>query len=407
MLDESLITPSFLADPYPLLAQLREEDPVHWSDSIGGWLLTRYDDVVHSFTDSPHFSNEGRLVKMLDHLPEESKAKLTLFADWYRKKSLIHSDPPDHTRLRRLVLRSAFRPTDVAAMRPRIETIVDELLNTVAGDGGMDAIGSLAFTLPHLVLCDLLGLPESDRELFRGWVNRNVAFQGVNKPSEALLLDGQQALTEVTAYLREHMERIRRNPEAHHGLLRRLVEVEATGDALSEDELIKTTNTLMAAGRETTTSLLGNGLHLLLANRDQWDMVREDRSLLPAALEEVMRYESPVSRQPRLMKEDTELRGKKLRAGDVVLQMLNAANRDPAQFTDPDRFDIKRSGNRNIAFGHGIHFCIGAPLARLEGLIAFEAILDRLPGIRLVDDAPDWDVTKRNVRVLRTLPVAF
>jgi cytochrome P450 len=129
--------------------------------------------------------------------------------------------------------------------------------------------------------------------------------------------------------------------------------------------------------------------------------------LLPAALEEVMRYESPVSRQPRLMKEDTELRGKQLRAGDVVFQMLNAANRDPEQFTDPDRFDIKRSGNRNIAFGHGIHFCIGAPLARLEGLIAFEAILDRLPGIRLVNDTPDWDVTKRNVRVLRTLPVAF
>ena len=120
-----------------------------------------------------------------------------------------------------------------------------------------------------------------------------------------------------------------------------------------------------------------------------------------------MRYESPVSRQPRLMKEDTELRGKQLRAGDVVFQMLNAANRDPAQFTDPDRFDIKRPGNRNIAFGHGIHFCIGAPLARLEGLIAFEAILNRLPGIRLVDDTPDWDVTKRNVRVLRTLPVAF
>jgi len=407
MLDSSLVTPEFLADPYPLLAQLREEDPVHWSDAIGGWLLTRYDDVVHSFLDVPQFSSEGRLSKMLDHLPEESKAKLPLFAAWYRRKSLIHSDPPDHTRLRRLVLRSAFMPAQVAAMRPRIETIVDELLDAVEGDGGMEAIGSLAFGLPALVLCDLLGLPESDRELFRGWATRTRAFQGVNKPSEALLLNGQQALAEVTAYLREHIEQIRRNPEAHHGLLRRLVEVEATGDALSEDELIQTTHTLLGAGHETTTSLIGNGLLLLLGNRDQWNLVRQDRSLLPAAIEEVLRYESPVSRQPRLMKEDTELRGKQLRAGEVAFQMLNSANRDAAQFTDPDRFDIRRSGNRNIAFGQGIHFCIGAPLARLEALIAFGAILDRLPGIRLVDDAPDWDVSKRNVRVLSTLPVAF
>jgi cytochrome P450 len=407
MLDDSLVTPDFLYDPYPTLAQLREEDPVHWSDSTGAWLLTRYDDVVHSFLDVPHFTSEGRLAKVLDHLPEESQARLPLFAAWYRRKSLIFSDPPDHTRLRRLVLHSAFLPGQVAAMRPRIEAIVGELLDAVEGDGGMEAIGSFAFSLPALVLCDLLGLPASDRDLFRSWADRVLAFQGVNKPSEHLLLDAQQALTEVTAYVRDYMEQVRRNPEAHLGLLSRLVAAEASGDTLSEHELIQTTHTLLVAGHETTTSLIGNGLLTLLRNRDQWDLIREDRSLVPAAVEEVLRYESPVARQPRLVKEDAEMGGKRLRAGQVVFQMLNAANRDPAQFEDPDRFDVRRSGSRHIAFGHGIHFCLGAPLARLEGQVAFGAILDRLPGIRLVDDAPDWDVQKRNSRVLRTLPVAF
>jgi hypothetical protein len=407
MLDASLVTADFVADPYATLAQLREEDPVHWSDSIGGWVVTRYADIIATFLDVGHFTSEGRLAKVLDHLPEESQARLPLFAGWYRRKSLIFSDPPDHTRLRRLVLHSAFLPGQVAAMRPRIEAIVDQLLDDVEADGGMEAIGSFAFSLPALVLCDLLGLPASDRHLFRDWADRTLAFQGRNKPSEASLLGAQEALGEVTAYLLEHVEQIRRNPEAYDGLLSRLVAAESTGDSLTQDELIQTVFTLLVAGHETTTSLIGNGLLTLLQHPDQWDLLREDRSLLPSAIEEVLRFESPVARQPRLVKEDVDLGGKQLSAGQVVFQMLNAANRDPELFTEPDRFDIQRSANRHIAFGHGIHFCVGAPLARLEGQIAFEAILDRLPAIRLVGASADWDLHKPNSRVLKTLLVTF
>lgn len=407
MLDASLVTADFIADPYPTLAELRENDPVHWSDSIGAWILTRYDDVTGSFMDVAHFSSQGRHAKVLDHLPEEAQARLPLFAAWYRRKSLIMSDPPDHTRLRRLVLHSAFLPGQVAAMRPGIEAIVGELLDAVEADGGMEAIGDFAFSLPALVLCDLLGLPREDRHLFRSWADRNLAFQGINKPDEASLAIAQQAFAEVTDYLLDRIEDIRRDPDAHEGLLSRLVAAESGGDALTQDELIQTVFTLLVAGHETTTSLIGNGLLTLLQNREQWDLLREDRSLIPAAIEEVLRFESPVARQPRLLKQDTELRGKQLRAGQIAFQMLNAANRDPEQFLDPDRFDIRRAGNRHIAFGHGIHFCIGAPLARLEGQVAFDAILDRMPGIRLADATPDWDLEKRNSRVLKTLPVAF
>ena len=381
---------------------------MHWSDSIGGWVLTRYDDVVGSFLDVGHFTSEGRLAKVLDHLPEESRARLPFFAAWYQRKSLIFSDPPDHTRLRRLVLHSAFLPGQVAAMRPRVEAIVDELLDAVQADGGMEAIGSFAFSLPALVLCDLLGPARV----------RPPSLPGVGRP-DPRVPGPEQAQRGHAGRCPERPRRGHRlparahqagsdgDPEAHEGLLSRLVAVESTGDALTQDELIQTVFTLLVAGHETTTSLIGNGLFTLLQDRDQWDRIREERSLLPAAIEEVLRFESPVARQPRLVKEDVVLGGKQLRAGQVVFQMLNAANRDPEQFADPERFDIGRSANRHIAFGHGIHFCVGAPLARLEGQIAFQAILDRLPGIRLVDATADWDLHKPNSRVLKTLPVTF
>ncbi len=401
-LDESLVSKEFMEDPYAILRRLREEDPVHWSDSIGGWILTRYDDIVITFKDTSHYSSEGRLAKAVAYLPDESRAEFKTFEDHYRQKSLIHSDPPDHTRFRGLVTK-AFNPRVVEAMRPRMQEIVNELLDAGLQAGRMDIIKDLAIPLPVTVLAEILGVPKSDIPLFKGWADDIIAFQGVNKPPVETLRRTQEAILEIRAYLGKLLKEKQRHPG--EDLLSELAAAESEGDKLSETELVNTCITLLVAGHETTTSLIGNGLYLLLRHPEQWQLLQTDPSLLTSAIEEILRYESPVARQPRLMKQDAEMGGKQLRQGELVFQMLNAANRDPAYFDDPDRFDIRRQKNRHIAFGLGIHFCVGALLARTEGQIVFSTVMRRLPNLRMVEEKPDWDLHKPNSRMLKTLPV--
>ena len=404
-LDSLLVSSEFLADPYPILHRLREEDPIHWSDSIGGWVLTRYDDIVVTFKEVSNYSNEGRLARAVEYLPSESRNRLKTFEDHYRTKGLLHSDPPDHTRLRTLVTK-AFTPRLVEAMRPRMQAIVNEILDSARRDGGMDVVKDLGVTLPITVLAEILGAPVSDRTLFKNWADHLLSFQGVNKPGEDILLNAQQALVEIRSYLTALVRERRRRPG--QDLLSQLVAAESEGDRLSEAELLNTCITLLVAGHETSTSMIGNGIYLLLRNqREAWNRLQNDPSLLTPAIEEILRYESPVARQPRLMKQDVELGGKQIRKGQMVFQMLNAANRDPAYFTDPDCFDIQREKNRHIAFGLGIHFCVGAVLSRTEGQVVFQTVMRCAPGLRLADEHPDWDLRKPNSRMLRTLPVWF
>ncbi len=403
-LDEALVSPGFVYDPYPLLARLRELNPVHWSESVGGWILTRHDDILASFKDVSSYSNEGRLGHAADYLPADSRRRLETFEAHYRTKGLLHSDPPDHTRLRRLVLR-AFSPRVIDAMRPRIQQIVDGLIDRVASSGEMEVIQDLASAVPVTVLTEMLGVPASHGPVFRAWADRLLAFQGVNKPAEPVLLAAQQALIEARRYLAGLA--LQRRQEPGDDVISLMAGEYEDGQSLSDAEIINTGITLLTAGHETTTSLIGNGLLTLLLHPDQWDQLRHDRSLVKPAIEEVLRFESPVSRQPRLIVRDVEVRGKVLRAGQMAFQMLGAANRDPDQFTDPGRFDIRRTPNRHIAFGQGIHFCIGAPLSRAEGEIVFNTVLDRLPGIRLANPVPQWDVGKANSRVLKMLPAKF
>lgn len=402
--DTYLRSDDFVVNPYPALDMLRQVSPVYWSESIGGWILTRYDDILATFKDSRNYSNEGRLGRASQYLSSGTRAKLATFEAHYQTKGLLHSDPPDHTRLRRIVLR-AFSPRVIENMRPRIQEIVNSLIDRVADDGGMEVIGDLAFALPVTVLAGLLGVPLSDGELFGEWADRILAFQGVNKPNEQLLFAAQQALVEARAYLTELIEQRRR--DAGEDLISLMLQPDESGESLADAEVINTGITLLTAGHETTTSLVGNGLFTLLRNEPQWQELRHNPSLVEGAIEEVLRFESPVSRQPRLMKHDLELRGKTLREGEMVFQMLGGANRDPAQFGDPNVFDIHRNPNRHLAFGQGIHFCIGAPLSRSEGQIVLETVLERLPNIRLVGPSPEWDPAKPNSRVLKTLPVTF
>jgi cytochrome P450 len=296
----------------------------------------------------------------MNHLPPEDREKLPVFADFYLAKGLVHADPPDHTRIRRLILKWGFTPGQVEALRPKIEAIVNDRIDAVVAAGEMEVIEDLAFVLPVTVLCDLLGVPHSDGVIFRSLADRLLGFQGRNRPSLESLLAAQEAILELRAYLAERSEGLEDGTVAEDGLLGRMFAAQETSDALSEDELVNTIGTLLIAGHETTTSLVGNGLYTLLRHPEQWLALKDDPSLIPGAIEEMLRFESPLTRQPRLLKGDVELGGTQLRAGETVFQMINAANRDPTHFDDPETFDIERPVSRNLAFGHGIHFCIGA-----------------------------------------------
>jgi pimeloyl-[acyl-carrier protein] synthase len=403
-IDEKLVSDEFLDDPYPLLRQLQQEDPVFWSESIGGWIVTRYDDIVPTFRDVSHFSNYGRFAKTVEYLPSEDRQKLAPFENHYRQKSLLQSDPPDHTRLRGLMAK-AFNATSVEAMRPRIRKIVDAVIDSVRDRHEMDVIRDLAYPLPFSVLGAIMGLPDARQDEIKHWADEILLFQGVNRPPVALLERSQAALLSMRSYLTELVHEKRRHPG--DDMISQLVAAEAEGNRLTEQELVYTCVTIMGAGHETTTSLIGNGLYTILSHPEQWRKLRGNPSLLTPAIEEMLRYESPVARQPRVIKDETELGGKKLRKGEVAFQMLNAANRDPGYFPAPETFDIERQNNKHLAFGMGIHFCLGAGLARTEAQEVFKAILERLPAIRLVSEKAVWDRHKPNSRMLHTLPVTF
>jgi cytochrome P450 len=402
--DPLLVSPGFIADPYAVLRRMREEAPVYWSDAIGGWILTGYDDILVSFKSTAHFSNENRLGQATAYLSQEKQAQFKPFEDHYKTKSLLHSDPPDHTRMKSLITRE-FNAAIVEKMKPRIQETVDGLLEAAAARGRMDVVAELAAPLPISVIAQILGVPREDHHLFQLWADELLRFQGVNKPSEEDLHRAQNAITAMRPYIRRMIEERRVQPQ--DDLISKFAAEEDAAGRISEVELISTCVTLFVAGQETTISLIANTIYTLLSHPDQLALLRRKPDLLPLALEESLRFESPVSRQPRLMKQDLELRGHTLRQGQMAFQMLNAANRDPKYFSEPDKFDLQRADNKHLAFGYGIHFCVGATLARAEGAIAIGSAIRRFPNLRLVRPEADWDLTKRNSRVLRSLQVEF
>jgi cytochrome P450 len=386
------LAPEFLADPYPHYRRLRDEDPVHESP-LGFWVLTRHDDVAGMLRD-PRFGRKGF-----------ERILAARFGDAGFDLSMLFRDPPDHTRLRTLVSK-AFTPRVVEQMREHIQQIVDGLLAAIAPAGAMDLVADFAYPLPVAVICEMLGVPGGDRERFRDWtVHIARALDAIALPTEPEVVErGLAARRALADYFRELMAARRRRPRGD--LLSELIAAEEQGDRLSEGELMATILLLFVAGHETTVNLIGNGTLALLRHPDQLRRLREEPTLLPAAVEELLRYDGPVQRTGRICSTEVQVGGRTIPANSVVLGLIGAANRDPAVFPDPDRLDVGRAENRHLAFGWGIHFCLGASLARLEAQIAFGTLLRRLPRLALATAAPEWRPASA-LRGLRALPVAF
>jgi pimeloyl-[acyl-carrier protein] synthase len=390
------LLPEFHANPYPFYKALREKDPVHQSP-LGFWVLTRYDDVVMSLRD-PHFGRDG-FAPLLEANYGAGGAGGSL------PRSMLMRDPPDHTRLRTLV-NKAFTPRVIEGMRPHIQSIVDRLLDRVQGARAMDVIADLAYPLPVTVICEMLGVPLEDHEAIRGWstdIIRSLDAIGLLADPE-VVKRAAEARSALGEYFRRLLPERRRRPQAD--LLSLLIAAEEQGDKLNEGELLSMCVLLFIAGHETTVNLIGNGMLALLTHSDQLAKLRADPMLVPVAVEELLRYDSPVQRTARVTSADVEIQGRPIPSGSMVVAAIGAANRDPGQFVDPDRLDVARADNRHVAFGFGIHFCLGAPLARLEGQIALGTLLRRMPALALRTDAPDWRESS-TLRGLKALPVTF
>jgi len=400
-LDALLSDPMLVDDPYPTYRRLREEAPVFWSAPLNGWVVTRYDDVLRTFTDVQHFRNGGRFEPVFDALPGEVQAE---FAPMRRHfmHGIIGADPPDHTRLRALV-QKAFTPRALDAMRAPVAEIVGRLLDDCVGRGEFDVVRELANPLPVLVIARMMGVPEEMGPHFKRWSDEVMRFQSSGRATLDEMRISRRALFEFREALQELFAQRRADPR--DDIVTALVQAEEQGDRLSEEELLATCVTLLVAGHETTTNLIANGLLALLRNPEQLELLQSNASLMGTAVEEMLRYDTSLQRNRRIVGEDVELNGQRLRKGQFVMQVIGAANRDPEVFVDAERFDITRNPNPHIGFGRGIHFCLGAPLARIEAPIALAALLDRFPRMQLAREQQDWRREMGALRSMRTLYV--
>jgi cytochrome P450 len=322
---------------------------------------------------------------------------------------MLMIDPPDHTRLRGLV-NKAFTPRVVENMRTLVQTLVDQMLDAVQQQGHMDVMADLANPLPATVIAELLGVPGADHQQFKEWSDDvAVALSGIDSGAtkeelQALYITAQNSVLELSSYFRERVIELRRQPQEH--LLSALVQAEEQGDRLTEDELFANCVLLMIAGHETTTNLIGNGLLALLQHPAQLEELRLNPDLIASAVEELVRYESPVQKMGRIALADIQIGGKEIQKGQLVVFSFAAANRDPEVFASPNELELARKPNRHLSFGHGLHYCVGAALARLEGQITINTVLRRLPKLRLAGENLEWH---RNftLRGLKSLPVAF
>jgi cytochrome P450 len=377
--DLDLLAPEVVADPHPTFAKLRKQDPVHWSERHRAWVLTRYDDVSAAFRDLRLSSDRASPLARADEADVLGNDPVrSVLADW-----MVFRDPPDHTRMRR-ALRPLFTPPAIEALRATVERVVDQLLDGLPEE--LDFLAEFAIPLPAMVIAEMLGVAPEDHDRFRAW-SRDLATLVFASGLPDRHRRGREALTALADYLGEQLER--RRGRQTDDLLGALAAMQTAGQLTSEEATANAV-LLLFAGHETTTGLLGNGLAVLLAHPDELEGLRAERSLVPSAVEELLRYEGPSKLMPRWAMEEVELRGRRIAPGDLVYLVQAAANRDPEQFEEPHRLDLARDPNSHLGFGYGLHYCLGAPLARLETAIALSRLLDRRPRIELASDPPRW-----------------
>lgn len=390
------MAPEVIADPHGYYRRLREVDPVHFNQRWGGWILTRYDDVVQVLRDSDRFSSD-RMAYLAKELSDADRQRFSPIFD-VLSQWMVFRDPPDHTRLRRL-LNTRFTPRAVEQYRPRIRSIVSDLLEKVQRKGRMEVVHDFAYLVPLTVILELLGAPELDRDLIKQWSEQLGAFfflRADEPRRREIACEGVNALVE---YLQPLVEQRRREPTLD--LISALVGAEDQGD-LSDQEVIATCVLLVFGGHETTMNLIANGTLALMRHPDQWTRLREEPELIDSAVEELLRYDGSVKATVRWAKQPAEVGGKTIKKGDKVLVALSGANRDPEQFADPDRLDLSRDPNPHVAFAHGIHVCLGAPLARMEAQESFRGLTQRfeVPSLQTQDVIYHPTVVSRAIEVL-------
>lgn len=392
-----LLDPAVLANPYPLYERLRTEAPVYWDPYLHAWVVTRYADVVtvlHNFSANRTPSPEQFAAMGLAELGPLARVMV---------KQMLFMDAPDHTRLRSLAS-TAFTPARVEGLRSHISDILDNLLRPLLRAGRMDVIADLAAPLPAIVTAEMMGLPTADANQLKDWSADFAEVLGNFQHNPDRAARTLKCVEEMTSYFREAVQQIRKEP--CEGLINALLTAEIDGDRLTEEEIIANCIVTMVGGQETTTNLIGNGVLTLLRHPDQLARLRNNLSLIPSAVEELLRYESPSQHTARICREDTELGGQLIRKGQAVIAVMAAGNRDPERFPDPDKLDLGRTDNRHLAFGWASHFCFGAPLARIEGQLVFEALTRNTTNMAVAPGPVVWR-NNLGLRGLTSLQVTF
>jgi cytochrome P450 len=397
----SIFSGEILQDPYPTYARLHEEGPLHYVEAGNKWAVW----AIFSHSECSSIAKDPRLSakraqQMLLPLPISRQAEFSelarMFGLW-----LIFMDPPEHTRLRKL-LNKGFSAAAVEGLRPQAEAVVDRMLKELQPGTEVELMSEFANPMPVRIISELLGVPEAMHDTFVNASRAIAAFRGNPNRTVQEAQAAQDALIELTEFFRKAVAERRHNKGSD--LISLLIDIEEEGEVLTEDELYAQCIALLFAGHETTRNLIGNGMYTLLQNPQQTAELREKPEIIRSAVEELLRYESPVQFTARVLKEDIEVCGQPIRKGWTVLCMLGAANRDPKQFEEPDRLDLKRLNNQHLAFSAGLHFCIGAQLARLEGQIALRSLVQRFPNMKLAGPRPEWASTF-GLRGLKALPV--